>query len=261
MVDAAAAQTSLGDDKRLAFTAEHVVERDPDVGVAHVGVAGVLLGLGAEADVAHDLDAGRVGGNDEHRHALVGADLGIGHRHHDEEAGVAGVGREPLLAVDHPLVTVALAAGDEQGRVGARVRLGHRVAGRDRPVEQRLEVLGLLLLGAVVGEDLRVARVRRLAPEHRRRPMRPAEQLVEQGQLELAVALTAELRAKVARPKMLISDLLLQRADDAQRPLVALVVRIAEDVVERFDLLGQEGVDPVELLLKLRIGLEVPRHS
>jgi hypothetical protein len=71
--------------------------------------------------------------------------------------------------------------------------LGHRVAGEHLAVEQRLQVALLLLRGAVVGDDFRVARVRRLAPEHDRCPLRAAEDLVEQRELQLAVALAAEL--------------------------------------------------------------------
>ena len=208
-------------------------------------MAALVGRLAAGADVAEDREPGRVGRHDEHRHPLVGAHLGVGDGHHEEEAGVAGVGGEPLLAVDDPFVAVADGRGAEERRVGAGVGLGHRVAGRDRPVEERLEVLGLLLVGAEVGQDLGVARVRRLAAEHRRCPPRPPQQLVEQRQLHLPVALPAHLRFQVGGPQALLPHLLLQRPHHRQGPLVGLVVGCAQHIVERLDILPQESVDPV----------------
>ena len=56
-----------------------------------------------------------------------------------------GVRREVLLAVDHPLIPIAHGAAPELARVGAALRLGHREAGDDLAVEQRLQVALLLL--------------------------------------------------------------------------------------------------------------------
>ncbi len=123
---------------------------------------------------------------------------------------------QPLMTHSSP--SLSRAALEQRG-VGAGVRLGHRVAREALAVEQRLEVLLLLLVGAVVGDDLGVAGVGRLAPEHDRRPLRPAEDLVEQRELELAVALAAELGAEVGRPQALAPDLLLEGVDD--RPTLA----------------------------------------
>src|SRR3712207_7826820 len=47
--------------------------------------------------------------------------------------------------------------------------------------------------------------------------------------------------------------LVLQGAHDGERPFVRLVVRVAEHVVEGFDLVLQEAVDPVELRLVLGV--------
>ena len=77
--------------------------------------------------------------------------------HGDEEAGVAGVGGEPLVAVDHPLVAVLHGGGLEERGVGAGVRLGHGVARADLAVEQRLEIPLLLGRAPEVGEDLGVS--------------------------------------------------------------------------------------------------------
>jgi hypothetical protein len=141
------------------------------------------------------------------------------------------------------------------------VRLGHRVAREHLTVEQRLEVALLLLGRAVVGDDLGVAGVGRLAAEHDRGPLRPAEDLVEQRQLELAVALAAELGAQVGGPQVLAPHLGLQRVDDLAPGLVQrheLLVRPQQ--VEGLDLFADELAGPVQLALELGLGLEVPRH-
>ena len=140
--------------------------------------------------------------------------------------------------------------------------LGHRVAREALAVEQRLEVLRLLLVGAVVGDDLGVAGVRRLGAEHDRRPARPTEDLVHERQLQLAEPLAPELGAEVRGPEATVADLLLERIDDPP----ALVVEGGElepapEQVERFHLLAHEGLDPVQVLLELGLGLEVPCHA
>ncbi len=74
----------------------------------------------------------------------------------------------------HPLMTHSspslVGPGLEHGRVGAGVRLGHRVAREELTVEQRLQVALLLFRRAVVGDDLGVAGIGRLASEDDRRP-------------------------------------------------------------------------------------------
>ena len=105
---------------------------------------------------------------------------------------------QPLITQSSPSRT---ALRLEQRRVGAGVRFGHRVAGEQLAVEQRPQVALLLLVGAVVGDDLGVAGVGGLAAEHDRRPLRAAQDLVEQRELELAVALAAELGPEVGGPQ------------------------------------------------------------
>ena len=77
VVDPAAAQTGLGDHKRLAFPAEHGVRRDPDVLVVDQGVGALVERLAVQAHVAHDVHARSVGRHQEHRHALVGLTSGL----------------------------------------------------------------------------------------------------------------------------------------------------------------------------------------
>ena len=66
--------------------------------------------------------------------------VGIGDGEHDQERREVGVRREPLLAVDHPLVAVEHGRGREAGRIGSAARLGHRVGRHDLVAQQRLEV-------------------------------------------------------------------------------------------------------------------------
>jgi hypothetical protein len=148
--------------------------------------------------------------------------------------------------------------------VGAALRLGHREAGDDVARQQRLQVPGLLLVGAEVGEDLRVAGVRRLGAEDARAPDRLAKDLVQHRELELAVALAAELGAEVAGPQALLAYLVLERLDDVAllvgEVFGGLVVVVRPERVDLVDLVGDEAVGPVEFLLELGLGSEVPGH-
>ena len=86
-----------------------------------------------------------------------------------------------------------------------------------------------------------------------------AQLLVHQPELQLAVALSAEFGAEVAGPQALLADLLLQRFDE--RLAAGGAVDGHAQMRERLDLLRHEVLDPVELLLELRIGLEIPGHA
>ena len=117
----------------------------------------------------------------------------------------------------------------EHLRVGARLRLGHRVAREALAVEQRLEVLLLLRLGAVVGDDLGVAGVGCGGAEHDRRPARRAEDLVDQRELELAEALAAELGTEVRTPETLGPHLVLHRPHQRAGLVVERVERAVRE--------------------------------
>ena len=109
-------------------------------------------------------------------------------------------------------------------------------------------------------DDLGIAGVGGLAAEDDRRPLRTAEDLVEQGELELSVALTAEVGSEVRRPQPLLADLLLERVDDLATVVVQRgELQVRPDEVERFDLIADELVGPVEHLLVVGVGFEIPR--
>ena len=166
VVDATATEAPLGEHLGAVLGAEQVVGGHPHVVVLDVVV---VAGLG------HDLDAWGVARHHEH---AVGA-------HHEEDVGDPAGAGEPLLAVDDPLVAVLDRVGAEQVGVGAALGFGHRVGGEHLLVEQRLEPALLLLLGAVGGEHLHVAGVGRRGTEELRSGRVLAEDLVDEGELEL----------------------------------------------------------------------------
>ena len=122
VVDAPAAETGLCDDECLPLAAQQCLGGHPDVVIVNQCVRALALGLSVQAEVAHDVDTGGVGGDQEHRHALVGTDFGIRHHHHDQERRCAGVGGEelpPLITQSSPSRTA-----DVVNRVGSAPACG-----------------------------------------------------------------------------------------------------------------------------------------
>ena len=193
MVDTAAAEPPLGEHLGAVLGAEQVIKRDANVVVDDVVV---VAGFGL------DLHAGRLAGNDEH---AVRA-------HHEEDVRHSAGGREPLLAVDDPLVAVTDGVSLEQARVRPALRLGHRVGREHVLVHERLEPPLLLLVGPVGGEHLHVPRVRRSGAENLWGRGITADHLVQQSQLQLAEPGTAKLLVEEDRPQPLVLDLLLEAA-------------------------------------------------
>lgn len=70
------------------------------------------------------------------------------------------------------------------GRVSARMRFGHRIAGEDLTLEQWTQVALVLGGRAVMGDGLRVPRVGGLTAENDRRPRGSAQNFVEQSQFQ-----------------------------------------------------------------------------
>ena len=94
-----------------------------------------------------------------------------------------------------------------------------------------------------------------------RRARVASDDLVEQTELELPEARAAEFLVEEDRPEPLILDLLLQFAHIGFHRWIGYAHRMREHVIERFDLLLTELLDPVELLLELRFGAEIPSHA
>ena len=225
-------------------------------------VAELAVGLGGvlhRRHVAHDRHARGVDRHDEHRGALVGAGVGLGDGHDDEEVGDRGVRGEPLVAVEDPPVAVALCMRAQLGRVRARaLGLGHREGRLEVARQQRVQPALLLLVGPGQREDLGVARVGRLVAERVGRERRRPQDLVHEAELDLAEALPAEVRRQVRRPQPAALDLLLQRRVD---PVQRRLVEVGGDGLDRPDLLAHEGAHPFQLLFELGVGREVPGHG
>lgn len=200
VMDPATTEPGLSHHKRLALTTEDVRLGYADVVVPEPPVVAFAGTVVHGRHVAPHGDSGRAGRHQDHRHALVGAHVRVRHGHHDEEGGDVSVGREELLSVDHPVIPVPHRPGGEELRIRARVRFGHREAGEYLALQQRGEVLRLLFIGAVLGEDLRVTGIGGLRTENQRRPAGTAENLVQQRQSHLAVSLAAEIWFEVRRP-------------------------------------------------------------
>ena len=79
--------------------------------------------------------------------------------------------------------------------------------------------------------------------------------------LALAVALSAELGSQVRRPEAPLLYSGLQRRYQLLSHRVARIENILDHVAQRLDLFTNEGLDPVEVGLVIRIGLETPHIS
>ena len=184
MIDTSGAETVLGGLMTLTDESKRVLDRDAHVLVLNLAVVGI--GMTEDADVTNDVDARRVGGNDDLGHAARGRVLPSGidrSTHDDEEVGVDAVRREPLVTVDHPVVAVADSFGHDGARIGSGViGLGHREPGLHLSSNERQQPFALLLLGSVLHQDAGVARIRRSDAEKGRGADAVGEDLVHVGQ-------------------------------------------------------------------------------
>ncbi len=214
--------------------------------LAHLGPA-----LGGEVD-----DERRVG-----RLRQVGIVLGAGDE--DGEVGPVGVGDEPLVPVDDPLVAVLVGVGLDQRRVGAGdLGLGHREARPRRALAQRPEVLLLLLVGAPVQQRVHVALVGRLAVEHPRAVGRLGRLGLHHRQLDVAEAHAAPLRRHVRQPEAGLLGLLahLDQGSDVGLAVGLLEAFVVDLLLRRLDDALDERRVPAADLLELGRKAEVDGH-
>ena len=193
----------------------------------------------------------------------MNGDSRIGHHHHQKESRKISVRREPFLTIDHPFVPDQFRPAGELPRIGARLRLCHRVARRDLAGKQGFKVLALLLRGAEAGQDLHIAGVGRLTAENGRPETAAPEDLVHQAQLDLAVALSAQMRIEMAGPKRLFLDDLLERRHGRRRTAATWIEgvgRPTEQQIQRLDLDSDELVHPIQFLLEFLVRFEIPSH-
>ena len=108
--------------------------------------------------------------------------ISLHHDDHDLAARIAGAGYIVLLTVDDPFVTIQHRCGADVGGIGGRhARLGHGKGRTDLAIQQRLQPLLFLRLGAVLVQHFHIARIRRRAVEHFSRHMRLPHLLGEVG--------------------------------------------------------------------------------
>ena len=262
VVDATAAEPLLREHESLARLTDqmvggHTAVAEHDLGVV-AGAPELDVGVRHRSDVTHDLHARRPARHDEHRRVTVRPALGIRLGEHQHDVGHRRVGDEPLVALDHPLVTVLRRGGADDGRVGAgEERLGERERAGDLAAEVGPQPAFLLGVGRTVGQQLHVPAVGGLHAEDRHRHHAAADDLRHQRQLELPEPGAAELRVEERAPHPLRLHLVLQVALD-DLPLVR--GQLVEDRLEGDQLAVDERPHPDELLLELRFRLEIPRH-
>src|SRR5580693_895771 len=201
------------------------------------------------------------GRDQERRGAAVNGHLGIVDRYDDEERGDGSIGGEVLSPGDDPVIAIAYGTGGEDARIGAALGLRHRETREYLARQEPGQITVFLILGSEARDDLGVSGVRRLGPEHDRRPRAAAQNFVDQRQLDRPEALPAEFWAQMRCPQAIVADLLFEWIDNAP-PLVVQRQELAarEQHFEGFDLLAYKLANPVEFLLELRFGGEVPGH-
>ena len=214
--------------------------------------------------------------HDDLRHLVVDAAGVVGIRgaaHDDEEVRRVAVRREPLVAVDDPLVAVEFGAGLDGARVRTGVvRLGHGEAGLHAPFGERNQPLLVLLRTAVLEQDLLVAGVRRHHAEQRRRAGAVGEHFVHVGVLHEGKPHAAELRRQVRRPQLGFLDFALHLHAQLVRFLHLFAARASTvgAVRPELALVGQNvvvddlgGVEPhlVDFGVQRRHRLDVHGHG
>jgi len=148
----------------------------------------------------------------------------------DGKGGPMGVGDEPLVAVDDPLLAVLVRLRLDEGRVAAgHLGLGHGEAGRRPSFAQRPEVLLLLLVGAPMLEGVHVALVGRLGVEHPRSVVALGCFGLDHRVADVAECHAAPLLGHVWHPQAFRVRLLAQRDELSD-------VCLAVGVLESFDL-------------------------
>ena len=108
VVDATGPEARLHDREAAAFLAEEVLLGDADVVPQRLAVA-AALGVAEDGQAAPNLDTGRIHRHEDHRLAVVRIGVGIGDAHEDRDLAtrVERAAGEPLVSLDHVVITVA----------------------------------------------------------------------------------------------------------------------------------------------------------
>ena len=160
------------------------------------------------------------------------------------------------MPVDHPLVPVAHGAGPQERRIRAGdLGLGHGEERAHVAGDERAEEAALLVVRPEQVEDLRVARVRRLAAEHELRVRRAADLLVEARVVEEPEPRASRVRRHVRRPQAGVARASAQLVEERR----GSVVLAPDRGLVRIDVLLHEGAVAVARLEVL--GREDRRHD
>ncbi|CAB5009461.1 unannotated protein [freshwater metagenome] len=262
-MDAAAAEALLGEHEPVARPADEMVGRQAAVAEHDLGVvarrAELHVGVRHRGDVASDVHARCPRGHDEDRRVAMRTVFGVGLGEDEDDVCHRAVRHEPLVSIEHPLVAVEGGGGRDARGVGTREEgFGQREGTRDLAPHVRPEPAVLLGIVRPVGEQLHVAAVGCLHAEDGHRKHRPTDLFRHQCQLHLPEAWPTEVLVEERAPQTLRLDLVLQVALD-RAPLA--LRQLLHHWLEGDELFVDEGAHPVELLLELRFGVEVPCHG
>ena len=187
------------------------------------------------------------------RRAPVRLGVRVGDGHDDPERRALGARREPLVAVDHPLVAVAHRARPQRRRVGARAPRARSSRRTTAPRRRRAA-------GASAPSARRCRTCHRISalpasgawqPKTSWRPERAPDLLVQVRVDEEAPARAAGLGRQVRRPEPL---LLRTRAEPLDERLGVLVLAVERRLVRVDVLLHERAVAAAELERSRRSG-------
>ena len=247
-MDAARAKPPLGDLEASAFTQQ-------DVGGGHAHVLEQHLAMAVRCIVIaehrqHPLHGHALGiaRHQDHGLLLVAVRVvrvGLAHQDQHLAARIADAGGPPLATVDDIFVAVTLdAAGDVGGVGGGNLRLRHREGGADLAIQQRLQPLLLMLLGAVTGQHFHVAGVGRGAVEDLRGVARTAHDLAQRRIVQVGHGETIGILRQEQVPKPLgLGDRLQFLGLLDRLPAIALGELVIHELFVRQDVLVHERLN------------------
>ena len=138
----------------------------------------VFTGMAHDRNIAHQVEPGGVGRDDDHAGLQIGSGLRVGNRHDNGKFRAIRRRGIPFLAVDDIVVAVFDGGGIQHDRVGAgHVHFGHGKTAADFAVHQGLQVFFFLFFGSELMQDLDVAGIRCLT----------AKDIVSQGRTPQAL--------------------------------------------------------------------------
>ena len=225
MVDAPRPEPPLRDLEAAPAAKDHGVLGQPDVAKADVHVAVRRVVVAIDLHRSQDLDALRRGGHEQHRMTRMRRGVGIGQRHGDIEraARIAGPGRPPFLAVEHPFLAFEPRVHGDVGRIRrGDAGLGHEIGGTRAPLEEIRQPPRLLLGRAEALDHLHVAGVGSGAIEDLRGERRPAHLLGEIGVFDGGEAKALVGAGEPEVPQALGSSLRLENSRISIKRLVGL---------------------------------------